>query len=182
MIGKDYFHLMNLKHPRVEKEVMAEMEAGVDVYYDRRWEVTATLTEWLSKNLNLFRDKKALILGAGVGAETLILSKYAEQIWINDLAPTAIDLCAEQLEKNQLRNYTPLIGTYETLDLPKVDLVVASFLIYNDETFQAMRAFLRQHQGKVILMNERLAPFPQLLDLEKHEIIFEIDGAVGVLL
>lgn len=182
MIGEDSFHLMNLKHPRVDQEVMAEMEAGVDVYYDRRWGATAILTDWFSKNIDLFRDKKILILGAGVGAETLILSKYAEHIWINDLAPTAIDLCAEQLEKNQLTNYTALVGTYETLDLPKVDLVVASFLIYNDETFTAMRDFLSQHQGKVILMNERLAPFPQFLKLEKHEIIFEIDGAVGVLL
>lgn len=182
MIGEDSFYLMNLKHPRVENEVMAEMEAGVDVFYDRRWEATAILTDWFSNNLDLFRDKKILILGAGVGAETLILSKYAKHVWINDLAPTAIDLCAEQLEKNEFSNFTSLVGTYETLDLPKVDLVVASFLIYNEDTFIAMREFLSEHQGQVILMNEQLAPFPKFLELERHEIIFEIDGAVGVLL
>ncbi|MEN8695577.1 MAG: methyltransferase domain-containing protein [Akkermansiaceae bacterium] len=181
-IGNQSYFLMNLDHSQVEKEVIAEMEGGVDVYYDRRWEITTVLTDWLAKHPEVMDGKRVLILGAGVGAETLILARHGSHIWINDLSATALKLCAEQLEKNGLQNFTPILGLYQERALPEVDLVVASFLIYNDETFQAMRSFVTSHRGEIILVNERLAPFPKFLELEKHEIIFEQDGAVGVLL
>lgn len=181
-IGENQFFLMNLDHPFVEARVIAEMESGVDVYYDRRWGATGILTQWMAQNLPYFQEKRVLALGAGVGAETLILGKYAEHIWINDLAPAALELCAEQMEKNDLANFTNLLGRYEDLALPEVDLVVGGFLIYNDDTLAAMEAFLASHAGDVILVNERLAPFPKFLKEHEHEIIFDIDGAVGVLL
>ncbi len=183
LVGKDSYQLMNLSHPEVDRRVIAEMEAGVDVYYDRRWGATAILTDWMGENLDLIRHKRILILGAGIGAETLILGRYGKHVWINDLAPVALELCGEQMEKNDLKNFTTLIGCYEDLDLPEVDLVVASFLIYNKETYQAMRSFMKQQQKcDLILVNERLDPFPKFLSEETHEIVFEKDGAVGVLL
>ena len=180
-IGTTTFALMNLNHPRVEKEIMAEMSQGIDVYYDRRWETTGILTEWLAQNIDLFRDKRVLILGAGVGAETLILGRHASHVWINDLAPTAVTLCQEQLVKNGIHNATSLPGRYEQLDLPEVDLIVASFLVYNNETYHAMSAFMDEHQGEIILVNERLAPFPKLLSERPHRILFEKDAALGVI-
>lgn len=181
-VGSDNYWLLNLDHPTVEQKVVAEMEAGVEVYYDRRWGATAVLTDWLAQNLSLIIDKKILILGAGVGAETLLLGAHGKHVWLNDLAPTALELCAEQMQKNGLSNFTLLAGRYEQLDLPKVDLVVGSFLIYNDETLAAMEDFLRSHEGRVILVNERLAPFPKFLINHDHEIAFEDEsGAVGVL-
>ena len=182
MIGEHSYSLLNLSHPTVEKQVIEEMEAGVEVYYDRRWEITAVLTDWLAQNPQVMNQKRVLILGAGVGAETLVLARHGSHIWINDLSATALKLCAEQLEENSLKNFSSLQGRYEELELPEVDLVVASFLIYNDETFIAMRSFLSTHKGEVILVNERLAPFPKFLKLQEHKIIFEQDGAVGVLL
>ncbi|WP_411845757.1 methyltransferase domain-containing protein [Roseibacillus persicicus] len=181
-VGSDRFWLMNLDHPAVEQKVMAEMEEGVEVYYDRRWGATAVLTDWLAQNLSLVTDQNILILGAGVGAETLLLGNYGKHVWLNDLAPTALELCAEQMTRNKLSNFTLLEGRYEQLNLPKVDLVVGSFLIYNDETHAAMENFLRKHEGRVILVNERLAPFPKFLKNHDHEIVFEDEsGAVGVL-
>ncbi|MDA7863254.1 class I SAM-dependent methyltransferase [Akkermansiaceae bacterium] len=182
-VGKDNYQLMNLSHPEVDLRVIAEMEAGVDVYYDRRWGATAILADWMGENLDVIRNKRILILGAGVGAETLILGSYGKHVWINDLAPVALELCGEQMEKNDLENFTTLVGRYEDLDLPEVDLVVASFLIYNKETYEAMRSFMKQQQKcDLILVNERLDPFPKFLNEEAHEIVFEKDGAVGVLL
>ena len=172
---------MNLNHPRVEKEIIAEMSTGIAVYYDQRWSATAILTDWLSKKIDLFRDKRVLILGAGVGAETLILGRHAKQIWINDLAPTALTLCTEQLHENGILEATSLCGKYQELDLPEVDLVVASFLVYNNDTYHAMSAFMDQHQGEIILVNERLAPFPKLLSERPHRILFEEEAALGVL-
>jgi predicted nicotinamide N-methyase len=180
-IGAETFSLMNLTHPRVEKKIIAEMSSGVAVYYDQRWSATAILTEWLANNIGLFRDKRVLILGAGIGAETLILGRHASHIWVNDLAPTALVLCTEQLHENGITSATSLCGKYEDLNLPEVDLVVASFLVYNSETHRAMSRFMDQHQGQIILVNERLAPFPRLLKERKHRILFEEDSAVGVI-
>lgn len=180
-IGTETFFFMNLTHPRVEKEIMTEMGHGIDVYYDRRWDATAVLTDWLAQNTDIFRGKRALILGAGVGAETLILGRHAEHIWINDLSPTALALCAEQLSENKIHNFTTLVGRYEQLNLPTVDLVVASFLVYNDDTYRSMSRFMDHHKGDFILVNEPLAPFPRLLDERTHQVLFEKGSAIGVL-
>lgn len=181
LIGAETFSLMNLTHPRVEKEIIAEMAAGVAVYYDQRWSATAILTDWLADNPDLFCEKRVLILGAGVGAETLILGRHAGHIWINDLAPTALALCIEQLRENGIADATSLCGKYEDLNLPEVDLVVASFLVYNPETYRAMSRFMDRHHGRILLVNERIAPFPKLLKEREHRLLFEEDSAVGVL-
>jgi predicted nicotinamide N-methyase len=180
LIGSETFALMELNHPRVEQEIITEMSQGIDVYYDRRWATTGVLTEWFAQNTDLFLGKRVLILGAGIGAETLILGRHASHIWINDLSPTALTLCQEQLQENGIANATSLVGRYEELNLPEVDLVVASFLVYNDDTYRAMNSFMDQHQGTIILVNERLAPFPKLLKEREHRLLFEIDAAVGV--
>lgn len=172
---------MNLEHPTVESRVIAEIEAGIDVYYDRRWTATAVLTDWLGQHRDCFAAKRILILGAGVGAETLLLAKYGSHVWINDLAPTALELCAEQMRENGQSNFTLLPGRYETLAMPPVDLVIGGFLIYNDDTESAIEDFLEQFTGEVILVNERLAPFPDFLARHPHTILFEDEsGAVGV--
>ena len=182
-IGQEHYTLMNLEHPHVEARVRSDMDAGVAVYYDRRWSITTVLTAWLLEKVDVFRGKRVLVLGAGVGAEALVLARHSDHVWVNDLAPAALELCAEQLNKNGLHNYTELLGRYEAIDFPKVDLVVAGFLIYNKDTLAAMRAFLARHQGDVLLVNERLKAFRSFLKSEPHEVIFDLDdGSVGILL
>lgn len=180
-IGSESFSLMDLTHPRVERQIIAEMKQGIAVYYDQRWETTGILTEWFAHHIDLFLGKRVLILGAGIGAETLILGRHADHIWINDLSPTALILCQEQLIENGITTATSLPGRYEELDLPEVDLVVASFLVYNNDTYQSMSRFMNRHQGEIILVNERLAPFPRLLKERTHRFLFEKDAAVCVL-
>lgn len=175
--------LINLDHPYVEARVRSDMDAGVSVFYDCRWGVTEVLNRWLLENLDLIRGKRVLVLGAGVGAETVVLGKYCSHVWINDIAPAAVELCAEQMDQNGLENYTKLLGSYEAIDLPEVDLVVASFLIYDAKTLKTMLTFLGNHQGDVLLVNERLKAFRQFLKIEKHTLVFDDeDGAVGIYL
>lgn len=182
-IKDESYVLINLDHPYVEARVRSDMDAGVAVFYDRRWGVTEVLNRWLLENLDLIRGKRVLVLGAGVGAETVVLGKYCSHVWINDLAPASVELCAEQMDQNGLKNYTNLLGSYEAIDLPEVDLVVASFLIYDAKTLKDMQAFLGKHQGDVLLVNERLKAFRQFLKNEKHTLVFDDeDGAVGIYL
>ena len=181
-MGGELYTLMNLEHPEVDARVRADMDAGVAVYYDRRWETAALLSEWLLAHPEQMSAKRVLVLGAGVGAEALVLGRHSAHVWLNDLSPVALELCARQMAQNGMANYTTLLGRYEDLELPAVDLVVASFLVYNKDTSTAMRAFLAGHQGDLILVNERLDPFRKFLKAEPHTEIFKQDGIVGVLL
>lgn len=180
-IGGVGYELLDLDQRAVELRVMEDMDAGVDVYYDRRWEVTGLLAEWLEGNLSVYADKRVLVLGAGVGIETAVLGRLAERLFINDLSTTALELCGEQLRKNGVENFGTLLGRYEEIDLPEVDLIVASFLVYNKETLRAMRGFMESNECQFILMNENLPDFMKCLKELKHEVIFEEEGAMCVL-
>ena len=175
----EYF-LLDLDQKAVEKRIIADMDAGVDVYYDRRWEVTELLTDWLEAHHEVYEGKRVLVLGAGVGAETLVLGKLVEKLFINDLSPTALELSAEQLDFNGIGNHEALLGRYEDVEIPKVDLIVASFLVYNKETLTAMRAFMETNDCEFILMNENLKEFKKFLTEAQHEVVFESEGAMCV--
>ncbi len=181
-IGEVGYLLIDLDQKAVERRVIADMDAGVDVYYDRRWEVTDLLTDWLEKNHDVYAGKRVLVLGAGVGAETVVLGRLSKQLFVNDLSPTALELCGEQLVRNEVSDFGVLLGRYEELDLPEVDVIVASFLVYNKETLKAMRAFVREKGCQFILMNENLPDYQKFLTETQHEVIFEAEGAVCVLL
>ena len=182
-IGQEHYTLMNLEHPHAEARVRSDMDAGVAVYYDRRWSITKVLAAWLLENVAVFRGKRVLVLGAGIGVETLVLARHGAHVWVNDLAPAALELCVEQLKQNGLHNYTQLLGRYEALELPEVDLVVAGFLIYNKDTLAAMRTFLAHHHGDVLLVNERLKAFRSFLKTAPHDVLFDLDdGSVGILI
>ncbi len=182
LIGDERYIWMNLDHPAIEQRILAEMDAGIAVYYDRRWETTGVFSEWMVGHPEVIRGKRVLVLGAGVGVETLIIGRHCRHVWINDLAPVALELCAEQLEQNGIKNYSMLPGRFEELDLPEVDLVVASFLIYNNETLQPIRAFIQRNTAPLIVVNERLKPFRKFLKSEPHTVLFDQDAGVGVLL
>jgi len=181
-IGSAEYFLLDLDQKAVEKRVIEDMESGVDVYYDRRWEITDNLTDWLEDNQSVYQNKSVLILGSGIGAETIVLGKRAEKVYLNDLSATALDLCVEQLEKNKIKNYLTLLGRYEQLNLPKVDIIVASFLVYNAETLTAISCFIQNMGCQFLLMNENLKEFQKLLSEFEHEIVFEVDGAKCVML
>lgn len=180
-IGGVRYELLDLDQRAVDLRVMEDMDAGVDVYYDRRWEVTGLLTEWLEANHAQYKDKRVLVLGAGVGIETAVLGRLAERLFINDLSATALELCGEQLRENGVDDFGTLLGRYEEIDLPEVDLIVASFLVYNKETLKAMRAFMEGNGCDFILMNENLPDFMKCLKELNHEVIFADEGAMCVL-
>jgi predicted nicotinamide N-methyase len=181
-IRDETYRLLNLEHPSIEQRILAEMERGIDVYYDRRWAATDVLADWLVGNRDWLRGRRILVLGAGVGAETLPLARHGSHIWINDLAETALDLCGEQLLENGCNNFTPLPGRYEQIPLPEVDLVVASFLIYNKDTLAAFKRLLPSLAADLILVNERLAPFQRFQREHAHQNLFSVDGVYGILI
>jgi predicted nicotinamide N-methyase len=181
-IRDEDYRLLNLEHPSIEQRILAEMERGIDVYYDRRWAATDVLADWLVGNRDWLRGRRILVIGAGVGAETLPLARHGSHIWINDLAETALELCGEQLQENGFDNFSSLPGRYEQIPLPEVDLVVASFLIYNRETLSAFRSLMPALSADLLLVNENLVPFQRFLRQQAHRPLFIEDGIRGILI
>ena len=178
--GDVQVELLNMDETSIEARIIEDMDSGVAVFYDRRWDVTHVLAEWLVEHMEEFQGKKVMVLGAGVGAETLVLAKGASHLWINDLSSVALDLCGEQLEHNGLMNYTKVLGRYEEVEMPKVDLIVASFLVYDRMTLESIRKFFTGRQSRFILMNEHLKEFKAFVGESEVKILFEVDGAACI--
>ena len=154
---------LNLKHPSVVDQVGDDIAAGTDVYYDRRWPVTERFCRFLLANPAWVADKTVLVLGAGVGLETVIIGRLCRFLYLNDLASLALDLCAQQLRRNGITTFTCLPGRYEELSLPPVDLLIGCFVVYNPETAQAMARLLAEDPIPVLLMNDPMPDFQALV-------------------
>jgi predicted nicotinamide N-methyase len=178
-IGDETFDVLNLRHRETERRILAEMDAGVEVYYDRRWGATELFTRWLLEHPELVAGKRVLALGVGIGLETLALGRLCRHLYVNDLAPVSLELCGEQLEQNGIRHFSPLPGSMATLPLPEVDLAVACFLIYEDETRAAVSAFVDRFPGEILVANGPLPAFETwLADLRRpHETLFKVESA-----
>jgi len=172
--------LLNLESTSVQQRVIQDMQQGMKVYYDTRWSITAVLAEWLAEHPDLYAGKRVLVLGAGVGEESVILGQRAEQLWVNDLSSVALELCQEQLRENGVDSAITLPGDYSEIELPEVDLIVGSFLVYNPATLSAMREFVCGSLADFLLVNERLSLFMRFLEKERHEVCFERDDALAV--
>jgi predicted nicotinamide N-methyase len=157
------FQVLNLDHPHITAHVMEDMGRGIQVYYDRRWQVTTRFCRFLLAEPVWVADRTVLVLGAGVGLETLVIGSLCHTLYINDLAPSALALCAQQLRQNGLRHFTCFPGRYEQLAIPAVDLLVGCFLVYNRATAAAMRQLLARPTPPVLLVNDNMPVFRQLL-------------------
>ncbi len=172
------FHLLNLDHPDIEATILREIKSGVDVYYDRRWDITKAFCQFLIKHPQLVNNLSILVLGAGIGMETLVIGRLCKKIYLNDIAPIALDLCVLQLRKNDIKNYELLPGRYENLEYPIVDIVIGCYIVYNKETLKAMKRFLNRCPHNILLMNEYMPTFERLLKTSQKRIrsLFSEEG------
>ncbi len=167
--NKHSFKLLDMDHPQVEKDILQEIDSGVDVYYDNRWGLTQEFCGFVYEIPDLFTDKEILIVGAGIGAETVVIGSMAKKLYINDLAPVALDYCARQLRENNINNFITIQGSYGSMDFPEADLAVACFCVYTVETMRAMKNFLEKSLSPVLIVNETLPNFVRLLKAVKRE-------------
>jgi hypothetical protein len=157
------FQLLNLDHPQISARIIRDIDAGVAVYYDRRWVVTDRFCRFLLAESAWVAGRSVLVLGAGVGLETLVIGSLCRQLYINDLSAVALELCVQQLSQNGIVEVTCLPGRYEHLALPPVDLLVGCFLVYNRDSAVAMRHLLERPTPPVLLMNDNMTSFRTLV-------------------
>ena len=113
----------------------------------------------MSKNKN----KNILIVGAGIGAETVIIGSMVKKLYINDIAPVALDYCARQLRENNITDIETIPGSYESIDITDIDLAVACFCVYNSATMRAMKSFIEKSENPVLIVNDPLPSFVRLM-------------------
>jgi predicted nicotinamide N-methyase len=162
-IAERCFHILNLDHPEISARILSDIDAGTAVYYDRRWSLTDRFCRFLLAEPAWVAGRTVLILGAGVGLETLVIGSLCDKLYINDLSPVALELCARQLFQNGVVEVTCLPGRYEHLVLPPVDLLVGCFLVYHRDSASAMRHLLERRTPPVLLMNDNMTSLHTLV-------------------
>jgi hypothetical protein len=162
-LARHCFQLLNLEHPQIDTHIIGDLDAGIAVTYDRRWDVTERCGRFLLANPAWVAGRTVLVLGAGVGLETVVIGRLCRHLYLNDLAPNALALSAEQLRHNGITHFTCLPGRYETLPLPAVDLLVGCYLVYSRDTAAAMRQLLARPTPPVLLINDNLLSWQALL-------------------
>jgi predicted nicotinamide N-methyase len=162
-IGDNLFDLLNLDHPDIQKVILSDIESDVDVYYDERWKLTEAFSRFILDNPKWVENKTVMIVGAGIGIETLIIGRLAHKIYLNDLSLTALNLCTKQLIKNGVHNSQIIHGRYECVEMPKVDIIIGCFLIYNLEGYRSMKQLVENSHYPVLLMNASFDAFIKLI-------------------
>lgn len=77
------------------------------------------LVQWLEKNIIEKENKKACVIGCGVGDDAQALASYGFEVTAFDISPTAIELCKKRYPDS------------------KVDYVVADLFDYPKEWFES---------------------------------------------
>ena len=162
-LGAHAVEVLDLEHPTVAERILPDIGAGTKVYYDRRWRVSRRFAEHLCEHPSLTRDRRVLVLGCGVGLEALAAARHASRVVLNDLSATAVELSALQLERNGFASFDTVVGRYEKAPLPHVDLCIGSFLVYDPETLEAMVALMERLPVPVLLANDPMDAFDDLL-------------------
>jgi predicted nicotinamide N-methyase len=144
------------------------MDSGVEVYYDRRWGLTQEFCGFVHEVPELFKDKDIFVAGAGIGAEAVVVGNLAKKLYINDLAPVALDYCARQLLQNGISNFEKIEGSYGEIGIPDVDLTVACFCVYNSPTMKAMKSLIEKCKCPILIVNDPLPAFVRLLKAVKR--------------
>lgn len=155
--GRD-FRRLNFEHPRVVERVLTEMGEGVPVYYDRVWPPTVRFCSFLLEDPGLVEGRHVLVVGAGAGLEAVVVGTLCDSLWVNDMAPGALELLGLQLEANGVTGYGVLPGSYGDVELPEAaDLVVGSFVVYDEGSARAMTRLLERtaDRGLPVLLGDQ---------------------------
>jgi predicted nicotinamide N-methyase len=162
-IGGELFHLVDWSDDAVEARVLREMSDGFAVYYDREWPLTIRFCEFLLSNPGLLEGRRVLVVAAGAGPEAVVAGRLGAALWINDLSETALELLGRQLVRNGVARFGVLPGSMAEIALPDdVELVVASFAVYDAATAEAMDGLLRRAAARslpVLVANQEIGGF-----------------------
>lgn len=184
-----HFQRLNFSHPDVEGRVLEEMDAGVPVYYDRAWPLTRRFCRFALERPELVEGEDVLVVGAGAGMESVIVGHLCRELWVNDMAPGALELLGRQLEANGITDYGVRIGSFGDVEVPAgATLVVGCFVVYDRGSARAMAQLLDRTDERgipVLLADQNIGGhFLRLLGEQERPVrwLMEDDDARVVLI
>lgn len=152
------FRRLNFSHPEIEGRVLKEVAAGVPVYYDRLWPLTRRFCRFLLERPELVTGEDVLVVGAGAGMEAVVVGSLCNGLWVNDMAPGALELLGRQLEANGIEEYEVRPGSFGDVEVPEsATLVVGSFVVYDRGSAGAMALLLERtaERGMPVLLADQ---------------------------
>src|SRR3989442_9156745 len=96
------FQLLNLDHPEIAACILGDIDGGIAVYYDRRWDITTRFCRFLLAHPAWIAGRSVLVLGVGIGLETLVIGRLCTTLYLNDRAPGAPPLRPPHLPHTRL--------------------------------------------------------------------------------
>ena len=154
-------------------------------YWTQVWPSAIALSKFLVSNLHYIENKVVLELAAGLGLPSIVASHYALSVICTDYLPEAISIIAQSIHSNELTNMTCSVLDWQHLHnpLPQVDVLLASDINYNPESFgtiyKALHQFLLNGTTIILSTPQRLSARPfveMILPFCRNKIDFPIDN------
>ncbi len=107
-------------------------------------EANSYLIDWLKKNPNNSKDKKAIVIGCGVGDDAQALSEFNYDVTAFDISPAAIKLCKDRYPNSKVNFVLADLFNYSEQWVENFDLV------YECNTIQVLPGKYRIQARKAI--------------------------------
>jgi len=102
------------------------------------------LVKWLEENPNSSKEKKAIVVGCGVGDDAQALDDYGYEVTAFDISPEAINLCKKRYPNTKVNYLVADLFDYDKQWLENFDVV------YECNTIQVLPGKYRVQARKAI--------------------------------
>jgi predicted nicotinamide N-methyase len=120
-----------------------QMAAGDFPYWSRVWPAAKALCNWLAENPHLFRGKRVVELGAGLGLPSLLCAREAVSVQCTDRSPDAVRFTEASAARNGLSAMHCALLDWRTHPHPlSCDLLLMSDVNYDPGYAPALKSLI----------------------------------------
>jgi predicted nicotinamide N-methyase len=134
-------------------------------YWTKIWPAAISMTEFLSGNTHLIKNKKVLELAGGLGLPSLYAAHYANEVCCSDYLPEAVAVMEQSVKHNKLTNMQ--CGLLNWNHLPEdllADTLLLSDINYDPIVFETLylliQGFLNRGCTVILSTPQRLMAKP----------------------
>jgi predicted nicotinamide N-methyase len=149
-------HLPDADQVRMAWEAGGVPTAGAFPYWSKLWPASLGICEFLSRHPGIYRQKKVMELGAGLGLPSMLCAQEADSVLCTDLSEHAMRYARASVELNGLSNI--VCRTHDwTMDCAgmSTDVLLLSDVNYAPESFAFIIGLLQSflEGGTMIILS-----------------------------
>jgi predicted nicotinamide N-methyase len=134
----DYYHLEDIDQAVEElcrlndkcPEQFSMPAEDLCPYYGVLWDSALVLLDFIQANIELFKNKKIIELGAGLALPSIYLHKYGMNVTTTDFHPNAQELFLKNCQLNQVKATFIQDDWTNTQIQDQFDLIIGSDILY----------------------------------------------------